>query len=173
MKSMEQKTLPCLELLSSTPTILRALMSGLSEDDAYWRPALGQYSIAEVLTRLSWTEGHFYRERLDRFLHEPRPEFGPDDAQKVSDECGAADAEEDFYHFEEQRDTNVGFLRELPASVGDFVGVHKAAGEITLSQMLYEWAMHDLGAIRQVAELVRARLREGAGTLGAGYHLGP
>ena len=30
-------------------------------------------------------------------------------------------------------------------------------GEITLSNMLYEWTLHDLGHVRQIAELVRAR----------------
>jgi hypothetical protein len=34
---------------------------------------------------------------------------------------------------------------------------HKVAREITLQQMLHEWAMHDLGHIRQIGELVRAR----------------
>ena len=48
------------------------------------------------------------------------------------------------------------------------------AGEITLSQMLHEWALHDLGHIRQIAELVRARkYLGGAGPLGSGYHLKP
>jgi len=48
------------------------------------------------------------------------------------------------------------------------------AGEITLSQMLHEWALHDIGHIRQVAELVRARkYLAGAGRLGESYQLKP
>ena len=36
-----------------------------------------------------------------------------------------------------------------------------------MAQMLHEWAMHDLGHIRQIAELVRARKHlAGAGKLG-------
>jgi hypothetical protein len=31
----------------------------------------------------------------------------------------------------------------------------REAGEITLQQMLHEWAMHDLGHIRQITELDR------------------
>ena len=46
--------------------------------------------------------------------------------------------------------------------------------EITLQQMLHEWAMHDLGHIRQIAELVRARKHwEAAGPLGKMYRLNP
>ena len=51
---------------------------------------------------------------------------------------------------------------------------HKTAGEITLQQMLHEWSLHDLGHIRQVAELVRARKHwEQAGPLGSFYKLLP
>ena len=40
--------------------------------------------------------------------------------------------------------------------------------------MLHEWALHDLGHIRQIAELVRARkYLPGAGSLGADYQLKP
>ena len=47
-------------------------------------------------------------------------------------------------------------------------------GEITLSQMLHEWALHDIGHIRQVAELVRARrYLGGAGPMGREYQLRP
>jgi len=43
-----------------------------------------------------------------------------------------------------------------------------------LQQMLHEWAMHDLGHIRQIAELVRARKHwKAAGKLGESYQLRP
>jgi hypothetical protein len=45
---------------------------------------------------------------------------------------------------------------------------------ITLQQMLHEWAMHDLGHVRQIAELVRARKHwQAAGRLGEFYQLRP
>jgi hypothetical protein len=54
------------------------------------------------------------------------------------------------------------------------VALHREAGQITLNQMLNEWALHDLGHIRQIAELVRARkYLEGAGPLGSNYQLKP
>ena len=77
-------------------------------------------------------------------------------------------------HFEEQRETNVEYLRTLPRTAGERRARHKSAGEITLQQMLHEWAMHDLGHIRQIAELVRARKHwKQAGPLGEEYKLKP
>jgi hypothetical protein len=171
---MTENGLPCLDLLEATPEILRGLMSEISHQDAQWSPAPGRFSIAEVLAHLSHAEGHCYRMRLDRFMAEERPEFEPDDAQFHLELYRNADAEDEFDHFEEQRETNVEYLRGLPASAGERVALHRAAGEITLAQMLHEWALHDLGHVRQVAELVRARkYLAGAGPLGQDYRLQP
>ena len=168
------ETLPCLDLLQSTPEILRGLMANLSDSDVRWKPAPNRFSIAEVLAHLSHTEGHCYRMRVDRFIAEERPEFEPDDAQFHLDLYRTADPEDSFDHFEEQRESNIEYLRELSASAGRRVAYHKEAGEITLDQMLHEWALHDLGHIRQIAELVRARkYLAGAGPLGKSYELKP
>jgi hypothetical protein len=85
-----------------------------------------------------------------------------------------ADPEEEFAHFEEQRDTNLEYLRTLPAAAGSRVALHRQAGQITLAEQLNAWALHDLGHIRQIAELARARkYQPAAGPLGKEYTLNP
>jgi hypothetical protein len=171
---MTENELPCLDLLEATPDLLRGLMCELDHEDACWKPAPDRFSIAEVLAHLSHTEGHCYRLRLDRFLNEERPELEPDEALMHLHLYRDADPEDSFDHFEEQREINVEFLRSLPESAGARIALHQSAGEITLTNMLHEWAMHDLGHLRQVAELVRARkYLAGAGPLAEGYHLKP
>ena len=166
--------LPCLDLLEATPAILRGLMSEISDEDARWKPAPDRFSIAEVLAHLSHSEGHCYRARVDRFLAEEMPEFEPDDARMHLELYKNRDPEVDFGHFEDQRETNIELLRGLPADAGSRKAKHHSAGEITLSQMLHEWALHDLGHVRQIAELVRARkYLAGAGALGKDYELKP
>lgn len=171
---MSQIELPCLDLLEATPTILRGLMAELSDADARWKPAADRFSIAEVLAHLSHAEGHCYRQRVDSFLSEERPELEPDDAQMHLALYEHADPEEDFAHFEDQRESNIDMLRRLPAGAGARTATHGEVGEITLAQMLHEWALHDLGHIRQIAELVRARkYLAGAGPLARYYALKP
>jgi hypothetical protein len=171
---MKGEGLPCLEMLAATPEILRGLMCELNEEDARWKPAPGRFSVAEVLAHMSHSESHCYRVRLDRFMSEERPEFEPDDAQFHLDLYRDADPEEEFARFEDQREANLERLRGLPEGAGNRVALHQAAGEITLGQMLHEWTLHDLGHIRQVAELVRARkYLAGAGPLGEDYRLSP
>ena len=166
--------LDCLDLLEQTPAMLRGLMRELSHDDAHWKPAPDRFSVAEVLAHLAHSEDHCYRMRVDQFLKQELPEFEQDDAQMYLAQYRDADAEDSFDHFKEQRESNIEFLRTLPRSAGERKAMHKVAGEITLQQMLHEWALHDLGHIRQIAELVRARKhwRE-AGRLGESYQLKP
>jgi hypothetical protein len=170
----QEEGLDCLDLLEATPGVLRGLICELSVEDTQWKPAPDRFSVAEVLAHLSHSEGHCYRMRLDRFMAEEMPEFEPDDAKFYYEQYRGADAEDAFDHFEEQRDANVELLHTLPRSAGERQARHTEAGVITLSQMLHEWALHDLGHVRQVAELVRARkYLAGAGPLGQDYQLKP
>ncbi len=171
---MAETELPCLQILESTPRILRALLCELSDEDARWKPAPDRFSVAEVAAHLSHSEGQCYRLRLDRFLNEDRPQLEPDDAAMHYARYRDADPEAELDDFEEQREANIAFLRTLEASEGERLAIHRAAGEITLNNMLHEWVMHDLGHVRQVAELVRARkYLAGAGRLGEDYQLKP
>jgi hypothetical protein len=170
----EDDGLDGLDLLEETPAMLRSLVRELSHEDFRWKPAPERFSVAEVLAHLSHSEGHCYRMRVDRFLNEELPEFEQDDAQMYLDLYRDADAEDAFQAFNAQRETNIAFLRTLPRSAGRRKAMHKAVGEFTLQQMLHEWAMHDLGHIRQIIELVRARKHwQAAGALGSFYQLRP
>src|SRR5215469_13889500 len=111
--------LPSLDLLEATPAILRGLMAELDRDDVRWKPAPDRFSIGEVLAHLSHSEGHCYRARLDRFMAEEMPEFEPDDAQMHLDLYRNADPEDEFDHFEDQRLSNIDYLRELPAAAAE------------------------------------------------------
>lgn len=166
--------LPCLDLLEGTPAVLRRLTCEVSAEDAAWKPAEDRFSIAEVLSHLAHSDGHCYRPRLDRFLAEDLPVFEPDDAKLYLALYRNADFHESFRELERRRAENVAFLRGLPAAEGRRRAHHLSAGEITLSEMLHEWALHDLAHVQQVAELVRARrYLAGAGPLGAEYLLRP
>src|ERR1700686_4942523 len=115
---MDENGLPCLDLLEATPGILRELMTELSQEDVRWKPAPDRFSVGEVLAHLSHSEGHCYRARLDRFLAEENPEFESDDAQHHLELYRNMDPEDAFDHFEEQRETNIEMLRDLPSGAG-------------------------------------------------------
>lgn len=159
---MAQKQLehPAIDHLAATPDIMRALLSGISTEQAYWKPQPDRFSIAELLEHLSHVEAHCFRSRFDEALAQDDPEFDPYDqnAYYAAGTYSNRDAEESMAHWEEQREDNLELLRGLEPDALQRTARHKVLGRFTLENMLNEWALHDLGHIRQMAELVRAQL---------------
>lgn len=151
-------SLPGVDQLESTPEILRLLMEGLSEEDTNWKPAPNRFSIAETLEHLSHVEGHCFRTRIEKMIEEDNPALEPydDRALFAAGQFSGRNAEDSFDHFEDQRELNLEYLRELPASALNRTGVHPSLGSFTISNVLHVWAFHDLGHIKQIAELIRA-----------------
>ncbi|HEY6432723.1 MAG TPA: DinB family protein [Acetobacteraceae bacterium] len=162
--------------LAATPDIHRALLTGISDQQAYWKPTPERFSIAELLERLSHVEAHYFRHHTDQILASANPEILPYD-QNAFYALGTysnRDAEESLAHWEEQRDDNVELLRSLEPGQLSRTGRHTEVGEFTLGNLLNEWALHDLGHIRQLAELVRAQLYyPGIGPFQKQYSLRP
>jgi hypothetical protein len=151
-------SLPGLEQLETTAEILRLMMEGLTEEDANWKPGPQRFSIAETLEHLSHAEGHCFRSRVERMVEQDNPaiDFYNTDAYFADGQYSGRNAEDSFDHFEEQRELNIEYLRGLPDSAADRTGTHSKLGGITVSHVMNEWAFHDLGHIRQIAEIVRA-----------------
>lgn len=162
--------------LSATPDIFRALLTGVSDEQASWKPAPDRFSIAELLEHLSQVEGHYFRLLADAIVSSDDPEVeGYDtDAYFAAGKYSQADAEESLAHWEEQREDNVEFLQGLAAAQFERTARHPELGRFTLAHLLNEWALHDLGHIRQLAELVRAQLYyPGIGPFQAQYTVRP
>ncbi len=60
---------------------------------------------------------------------------------------GNANPAVELNRFQEPRNNNLEVLRGLPTEAAGRTALHRAAGEITLGQMLHEWTLHDLGHI--------------------------
>jgi hypothetical protein len=165
-----------IDRLASTPEILRLLMEDVPEDLAVEKPAPDRWSLAEVLEHLSHVEGHVFRARLDLILEEDEAEVIPYD-EKEYDAAGTysgRDPEESFAHWEEQREDAVELLRDLPEEAFERTAVHPELGPFTLNHLLHDWVCHDLGHVRQIAELVRAgALISEAGPFAETYTLRP
>lgn len=175
---MAVKTLehPALEHLAATPDIVRALLTGVSPEQACWKPTPDRFSIAELLEHLSHIEAHYFRIRFDEALASDNPEFEPYDqnALYAQGTYSNRDAEDSLAHWEEQREDNLEFLHGLDPKVLPRTARHTVLGPFTLENLLNEWALHDLGHIRQLAELVRAQLYyPEIGPFRADYNLKP
>jgi hypothetical protein len=146
------------EQLVTTPDILRALISHLSAAEANWKPAPQRFSIAEVVAHLRDTEAQVFRTRVQRMVDEDGPQLDAYDQEAIAAAGGytGQSAQEALKHFQKHRTDNLTYVKNLSAEIGNRVGIHPELGQITIAQLLNEWAFHDLGHLRQIAELLRA-----------------
>ncbi len=149
---------PALLLLEKTPILLETMLRDLPEDLMRWKPSAERWSIAEVLGHLADIE-MVYADRTRRIVTEEDPrlqKYDPTSTVVIGDYVRGSGSENLAYFIKMRRSTVI-LLRSIPADSGEREATHSELGNITLHQMLSEWASHDLGHLRQIAELYRAR----------------
>jgi hypothetical protein len=144
-------------LLEKTPVLFETMLRDLPPDLLHWKPGSDRWSISEVLAHLADIENMYCR-RVCRILAEDSPALqkygqpGPSDANAYSHGSAA----EHLARFLAARRASIDALKLASGSAGSRTAKHSELGVITLAQMLNEWASHDLGHLRQIAELYRA-----------------
>jgi hypothetical protein len=135
------------------------LLEDLTQEEAGWKPSPDRWSIAEVIEHLSHVEGHGFRSRVDDILALELPEIPPydQDAFAAKGQYSGRDLEDSFDHWEDQRESNLEFLRGLDDALLSRLGKHETLGTISLGDLLHQWAFHDMGHLRQILELLRAK----------------
>jgi len=148
---------PAISLLAKTPHLLETLLGDLPGELLHWKPVPDRWSISEVLAHLAALE-QVYADRALRMVAEDSPALMKYDLAGASarGEYARGSAGENLALFTRTRRSTLAMLTGLPASAGVRTGVHSELGSITLAHVLNEWANHDLGHLRQIAELYRA-----------------
>jgi len=146
-----------LAILEQTPAVLAAMISPTSAEDRAWRPAPSRWSIDQVLAHLADSEVNNFNRRLRAMAAGGTPLL------PVYDQEGAVspadfDGTEELAKLRDRRRETIEWLHTLPTKVLESDGRHGEIGRITFGELLNEFAFHDLGHIRQIAELVRARV---------------
>ena len=141
-------------MLEKTPGLLELLLRGLPAEVLEWKPAADRWSITEVLGHLLMIE-QLYEQRARRMVIEESPALARYTPAAES-QTPKKQARQYLEELVALRRAFVFFLHSVPSAAGARTGIHPEMGTITLSQMLHELANHDLGHIRQIAELYRA-----------------
>ena len=143
-----------ISLMEKTPQLLETMLGGVAPDVLRWKPAADRWSISEVLSHLADCEDCL-AERVRRFVLEDTPHLN--EYEFPADGFASGAPQEHLSRLTHTRKELIQFLRTLPPDIGARTAQHSKLGLITLEQMLNEWASHDLGHLRQIAELYRAR----------------
>ena len=151
--------LPGLAVLEQSPIIIEKIVLAASDEQLDWKPAPDRWSISEVLAHLADAEVAGFRDRIQKMLEKSNPQLDAYDqnAAYAEGRYSAAKARENLKKFCHERDRSLSALRYVPSGVLARGGQHAKIGPITVGQLMNEWAFHDLGHIRQIAELYRSR----------------
>ncbi len=133
---------------------VRALLHGVSDQQARWKPDPDSWSMLEVVNHLLDEERHDFRVRLDYTLHRPGEAWPPIDpgGWVTERQYNQQDPEASVAQFLSERQASITWLRELSAP--DWEATYEAPwGSIRAGDLLASWVAHDLLHMRQLVEL--------------------
>jgi len=155
-----------IEVLERTPSVLRALLSGLDGTWSHRRYGEGTFCPMDVLGHLIQGEIEDWIPRARLILeHGTARPFEAFDHRASGDASMGATVSERLAAFERLREANLDALRALDLDDGDLSlrGTHPDLGEVTLGQLVATWATHDLHHIAQICKAMSYQNRERVG----------
>jgi len=162
-----------LVILASTPAKLKQELSSMSLKEMKTRPAPNKWSVQEVLAHLADAEEIGMRSRVAAMIEAQNPLLPAFDQEKRGEEMkyNRIHPLKSLAHLARQREANVKWLRTLKPGQMKRRGTHSKVGEISVEELVTEWAFHDLGHLKQILEIKRNALFPRIGNMRAYYHL--
>ena len=154
------------ELLLRTPSVLRALVQGLSARWLDAPEAAGGWSPREVACHMADLEGDAWLPRVRAILSHGSDRPLPDvDRERFRERYQDTRIEEVLDDFQAAREANVAALSELGVEDEALaaVGRHHVLGEVRLSQLLSTWVVHDLTHLAQINRALASQYSEEVG----------
>jgi hypothetical protein len=133
---------------------IRALVQGVSDEQARWKPSPDSWSILEVVNHLYDEEREDFRVRLDYILHRPgQPWPGIDPEGWVTErQYNQREVGESVNRFLDARQESLVWLRGLESPNWETV-CDAPFGRVTAGDLFASWVAHDLLHMRQLVEL--------------------
>jgi hypothetical protein len=146
-----------IEGLSHNAVIFRELMSGISEEQARWKPAPDRWSLLEVINHLHDIEREDFRTHLDIVLHHPKRPWPSINIMEwlTSRSYNERDIEQSLNRFLREREQSLSWLEGLSSPAWDTEYVDPASGKLRIraGDLMVSWAAHDYFHIEQSAKL--------------------
>ena len=140
--------------LADHATMIGGLVSGVSLEQARWKPAADAWSMLEVMHHLYDEEREDFRRRLDHVLFrsdQPWPSIDPG-GWVIQRRYNEQDFEQTVTGFLRERDQTIRWLKTLESP--NWQSSYEAPwGPITAGDLLASWVAHDLLHMRQSVEL--------------------
>jgi hypothetical protein len=153
-------------LLERTPSVLKSLMSGLSEDWTHQNEGPGTWSPFDVLGHLVHGERTDWIPRVFIIMNDSdNKTFTPFDRYAQFEESRGKTLDDLLTEFGTLRKQNIEQLRGFGLLDSDFKrkGIHPELGEVTLAQVIATWVTHDLGHLAQISRVMAKQYKNEVG----------
>lgn len=140
---------------------IAALVVGVSDEQARWKPTRDDWSILEVVNHLYDEEREDFRVRLNLILHGSERPWSPIDPQGwvTARRYNERDLAESLANFLAERQQSLAWLHSLEAPNWEAAAPAPWGGAITAGEMMAAWVAHDLLHLRQLVELQWAHVQ--------------
>lgn len=148
-----------------------AVVRGVSDHDARWKPADGAWSILEIVMHLCDEEVDDFRTRIRLTLEDCSKTWpGIDPPQWAIDrKYNEADLQQAVDRFVRERHFSVEWLRSLGDVDWSKAYTHPKFGPIHAGDLLSAWAAHDALHLRQIAKRMHQLAKVHAGNFKIDY----
>jgi len=134
---------------------VEGLASGLTDEQAHWKPTQERWCILEVVCHMYDEERLDFRARLDSTLSDPERAWIPINPPGwiSMHEYAKQDLQKSIANFLEERERSLDWLTTLedPSLKNSYD--HQEFGQITAGDLLASWLAHDALHIRQITRL--------------------
>lgn len=154
------------EILKRTPSVLKAQLSGLSDEWLMGNEGPETFSPYDVIGHLVHGELTDWKARIDRILTEGnRKAFDLFDRFAMYTESKGKTIDDLLSEFEKLRNENLKWLSSLHLTNADLdkKGLHPKLGEVTLRNLLTTWVAHDLTHIAQINRVMAKQYKDDMG----------
>jgi len=155
-----------IEILSSTPYVLEALLTKLSDQWLYGNEGHNTWHPVEIVIHLILAERTNWLPRMNTILSKNGSRAL--NTFTRTDELGEYSTEsliDLLTEFKELRLASVAILRSklLTPSELDKTGIHPVFGAVTLAQMIAAWTVHDLNHLAQLSRVLASQYKDEVG----------
>jgi hypothetical protein len=155
-----------IEILKRTPDVLNAMLHNISTDWTSKNEGEKTWSVYDIIGHLIHGEKTDWMPRAEIILSEKADKkFELFDRFAQFEESKGKSLQQLLDEFKILREKNIELLRSKNISEKNLEekGIHLAFGEVTLSQLLATWVVHDLNHIAQIARVMAIQYKGDVG----------
>ena len=146
-----------IEILERTPDVLIVMLQNIADDWTSNNEGLKTWNVYDIIGHLIEGEKTDWIPRMEIVLSDKQDKtFEPFDRFAQFEISKGKSLKELLEEFKGLRKKNLEHLRSKKLTTKDYEkkGIHPTFGEVTLSQLLSTWTVHDLNHIAQISRVM-------------------